>query len=68
MRRFLAIGLAALALYTVALGARDLWNPNEPIYGQAVTEMVERDDWARPSVDGRFFDDPLPPPTNRIKS
>lgn len=55
--RWLAVALAALALYTIGLGARDLWNPNEPIYGQAVREMVERDDWARPTIDGRHFDE-----------
>ena len=36
----LAIGSAVL--FGLGLGARDLWNPNEPIYGEAVREMAER--------------------------
>jgi 4-amino-4-deoxy-L-arabinose transferase-like glycosyltransferase len=37
------------------LGARDLWNPNEPIYGEAVAEMARRADWLLPHVNGLVF-------------
>lgn len=49
--------LTALAgfLFFVSLGARDLWNPNEPIYGRAVAEMAERGDWLIPTVNGTVF-------------
>jgi 4-amino-4-deoxy-L-arabinose transferase-like glycosyltransferase len=43
------------ALYGVSLGARDLWNPNEPIYGEAVREMNERGSWLVPYVNGLVF-------------
>lgn len=42
-------------LFLVALGARDLWNPNEPIYGRAVAEMWERGDWLIPTVNNGVF-------------
>lgn len=42
-------------LFFLALGARDLWNPNEPVYGEAVAEMAARGDWLVPTVNGRVF-------------
>ncbi|MGH9459030.1 MAG: ArnT family glycosyltransferase [Thermoanaerobaculia bacterium] len=45
----------ATILFFVALGARDLWNPNEPIYGRAVVEMAQRGDWTIPTVNGKPF-------------
>ena len=48
------LALAAL-LFLVQLGARDLWNPNEPVYGRAVAEMSERGDWLIPTVNGLVF-------------
>jgi len=47
--------LAASVLYLAFLGARDLWNPNEPIYGQAVAEMYQRGDPLIPTVNGEVF-------------
>ena len=49
----LAIGSALL--FGVRLGARDLWNPNEPIYGEAVREMAQRGEWLVPYVNGIAF-------------
>ncbi len=49
------IGAFAAVLFLVALGARDLWNPNEPIYGQAVVEMERRGDWLVPWVNEMPF-------------
>ena len=48
-RDLLWLAAAATLLFGVALGARDLWNPNEPIYGLAVREMAERGDWLLPT-------------------
>lgn len=48
---FLAVGL----LFFASLGARDLWNPNEPIYGRAVAEMAQRGDWLIPTINGTVF-------------
>lgn len=56
MRRDAGILVAFSAtLFLVALGARDLWNPNEPIYGEAVREMAERGEWLVPQVNGMPF-------------
>jgi 4-amino-4-deoxy-L-arabinose transferase-like glycosyltransferase len=49
----LAIGGAVL--FGLRLGARDLWNPNEPIYGEAVREMAARGEWLVPYVNGIAF-------------
>jgi 4-amino-4-deoxy-L-arabinose transferase-like glycosyltransferase len=49
----LAIGSAVL--FGLRLGARDLWNPNEPIYGEAVREMAQRGEWLVPYVNGVAF-------------
>ncbi len=55
-RRGLYVVLAAAALLFLPwLGAHDLWNPNEPIYGQAVREMATRGDWLIPTVQGQVF-------------
>ena len=54
-RDLLLLGLGSLALFGLRLGARDLWNPNEPIYGQAVAEMMQRGDWLLPHVNGLVF-------------
>jgi 4-amino-4-deoxy-L-arabinose transferase-like glycosyltransferase len=48
------LAVAAL-LFLPWLGARDLWNPNEPIYGQAVREMASAADWLVPTVRGQVF-------------
>jgi 4-amino-4-deoxy-L-arabinose transferase-like glycosyltransferase len=55
-RRDLAwLALGGLLLFGVALGARDLWNPNEPTYGRVVVEMVEGRDWLVPRLQGEPF-------------
>ena len=54
-RDLIGISLAAGLLFFVSLGARDLWNPNEPIYGRAVVEMAERGDWLVPTVNDKVF-------------
>ncbi len=47
--------LTAGTLFLVSVGARDLWNPNEPIYGLAVREMFEAGEWQVPTVNGKVF-------------
>lgn len=54
-RDLTVLALGCAVLFFIALGARDLWNPNEPSYGQAVTEMAERGDWCLPTVNGVVF-------------
>ena len=56
--RDLAYLLAGAALlFLLRLGARDLWNPNEPLYGRAVVEMSRSGDWSVPTVNGQVFDE-----------
>ena len=39
---FLVLILAVTLLFTLAPGSRDLWRPNEPVYGLTVKDMFER--------------------------
>lgn len=54
-RELVLLAIASAVLFGLRLGARDLWNPNEPIYGEAVREMVERGTWLVPYVNGVPF-------------
>ncbi|HUC42711.1 MAG TPA: glycosyltransferase family 39 protein [Candidatus Sulfotelmatobacter sp.] len=54
-RDLLLLSIACAAFFLVRLGARDLWNPNEPIYGEAVREMAEAKTWLVPQVNGLDF-------------
>ncbi len=56
-RDLLLLAVGAGLLFTLFLGARDLWNPNEPLYGRAVAEMSERGDWLIPTVNGDVFNE-----------
>ena len=47
--------LAAAVLFALFPGSRDLWNPNEPIYGQATREMIDGDTWLLPAINGKVF-------------
>ena len=49
------LAACAAALFLVAPGARDLWDPNEPIYSQAVVEMSRSGDYLVPTVNGIVF-------------
>jgi 4-amino-4-deoxy-L-arabinose transferase-like glycosyltransferase len=51
------LGIGSVLLFTVLLGARDLWNPNEPLYGRAVVEMERDGAWLVPTVSGALFDE-----------
>jgi len=54
-RDLFVLTFGCLVLFGLRLGARDLWNPNEPIYGEAVVEMAQRGDWLLPHVNGLVF-------------
>jgi len=54
-RDLAAVAAGAALLYTLALGARDLWHPNEPTYAEAVAEMAQRGEWLIPTVNGTPF-------------
>ena len=54
-RDLLILAVVATVLFATLAGARDLWNPNEPIYGQAVVEMTAADEWLVPTVNGEPF-------------
>ena len=56
-RDLLCLLAGAALLFLPQLGARDLWNPNEPLYGRAVVEMSRSGDWAVPTVNGQVFDE-----------
>ena len=56
-RDLLTLTLGSALLFVVALGARDLWNPNEALYGRAVVEMAERGAWLVPTVNDEVFDE-----------
>src|SRR5215470_8047065 len=55
-------GPAALTLFTAVLflpglGARDFWAPGEPIYGEVIRVMYERNDWLVPRLNGQIYAD-----------
>jgi 4-amino-4-deoxy-L-arabinose transferase-like glycosyltransferase len=50
-----ALLAGSLVVFGAGLGARDLWNPNEPLYGQAVVEMASSGDLVLPTVNGERF-------------
>ena len=59
-REALLVALIAVIFLLPFAGLRDLWNPNEPIYGHAVQEMVEDGAWLTPTVGGEpFYEKPI---------
>ena len=54
-RELLLLAVGSVVLFGLRIGARDLWNPNEPIYGEAVREMAQRGEWLLPYVNGVVF-------------
>jgi 4-amino-4-deoxy-L-arabinose transferase-like glycosyltransferase len=54
-RDFLALALLGAMLYLPALGSRDLWNPDEPRYGEVAREMVASGEYVVPHYNGRLY-------------
>jgi 4-amino-4-deoxy-L-arabinose transferase-like glycosyltransferase len=59
-RDLLLVALAGALLYLPALGARDLWNPDEARYAQVAREMRERGDWLVPHLNGAVYGEKPP--------
>jgi 4-amino-4-deoxy-L-arabinose transferase-like glycosyltransferase len=47
-------------LFFFRMGARDLWNPDEPRYAQVAREMIETGEWVVPHLNGEVY--PEKPP------
>ena len=55
-RRDLAVlALVSALLFLPGLGRRDLWNPDEPRYGQVAREMVASGEYVVPHFNGRLY-------------
>lgn len=54
-RELFLLAIGSAVVFGLRTGARDLWNPNEPIYGEAVREMMQRGEWLVPYVNGIAF-------------
>ena len=50
----IALAAAALFLYARGIGSYPLWDPWEPKYAKAVSEMQERGEWITPYLGGRI--------------
>ena len=49
-----------LFLYFINLGRWDLWNPDEPRYGQVAREIVNGGDWVLMHNNGKMYTDKPP--------
>ncbi len=49
-----ALILGCIYLFMWGAGSYDLWDPWEPKYGQAMREMMARDDFITPYYEGRI--------------
>jgi 4-amino-4-deoxy-L-arabinose transferase-like glycosyltransferase len=47
-------------LFFFKIGARDLWNPDEPRYAQVSREMLETGDWVVPHLNGDVYKEKPP--------
>jgi 4-amino-4-deoxy-L-arabinose transferase-like glycosyltransferase len=57
LRRLGILALGSAILFAAGIGMRSLWNPNEPVYGEAVREMLARGEYHVPVVNGRVYSD-----------
>jgi 4-amino-4-deoxy-L-arabinose transferase-like glycosyltransferase len=53
----LALTVFTLLLFLPGLGTRDFWAPGEPIYGEVIRVMYERNNWLVPMLNGQLFAD-----------
>ena len=58
-RAALLLALAA-ALYLPSIWTRDLWNPDEPRYAEATREMITRQDFILPHLNGDVYSEKPP--------
>lgn len=56
----LLVALLALALFLPGIGARDLWNPDEPRYAQVAREMLASGEFLVPHLNGRIYSEKPP--------
>ena len=58
-RYWVAFGLVTFSalLFLPGLGTRDLWAPGEPIYGDVIWAMYERNNWLVPMLNGQLYAD-----------
>ncbi len=59
VERLLLVALACL-LFLPGIGARDLWNPDEPRYAEVAREMGESGSWFVPRLNGRVYSEKPP--------
>ena len=52
-----ALVVFSALLFLPGLGTRDLWAPGEPIYGEVIRAMYERNDWLAPMLNGQIYAD-----------
>jgi 4-amino-4-deoxy-L-arabinose transferase-like glycosyltransferase len=55
--RLLILIAGSLLIFAAGIGMRALWNPNEPVYGEGVREMLARGDYFLPHVNGKVYTD-----------
>ncbi|HMC82431.1 MAG TPA: glycosyltransferase family 39 protein [Candidatus Polarisedimenticolia bacterium] len=55
--RLLVLAVGSLLIFAAGIGMRALWNPNEPVYGEGVREMLVRHDYYLPYVNGAIYSD-----------
>ena len=52
--------IACYFLFFFRIGARDLWNPDEPRYAQVAREMMETGEWVVPHLNGEVYTEKPP--------
>ena len=53
----LVLTVIATLLFLPGLGARDFWAPGEPIYGEVIRVMFEKNNWLVPMLNGHIYAD-----------
>jgi 4-amino-4-deoxy-L-arabinose transferase-like glycosyltransferase len=56
-RRLLLLLALSTLIFAAGIGMRALWNPNEPVYGEGVREMMVSGDYYLPHVNGKIYTD-----------
>jgi len=59
-RHALILLCACFFLFFFRMGARDLWNPDEPRYAQVAREMMETGEWVVPHLNGEVYTEKPP--------